>query len=1486
LLGSTQLVSGSIANLQSDDGNYMTFSSYSSYDFQSAESLGESSWSANTEYQDKVVLTFTPATAADYIVIATAEVQGNCVSPPDVKARLYNGTSTWQELIYKVKDITDWYPFSALKRVYLSASSQTLKIQYGLSETTSTAKIRNARLYAFSLSSQYTESEAESSWNTNTNWQDKVALTFTPSTSGDYLIIATANLGGSSTTYSTLVQFLRDGVVQAGPTRETSASEARYTFGVMRKVNLDTTSHTFKIQYRTENTANTAYISHAHIVAIRVDQFSNNYYAESEGESGPTYSNTWYDKVTNTYTAQAADHLIIGSILYKAGSTYSSVGLRLVQGADVDQSPLVEHKDSTDYEGCFMMAKASLSAGSVTDKIQYKGESTYARVKNARLISLQLPIQHAVEVEFTGSSNTDDWTQLNWVVDSAWTTPSVTVTLQLYNYNLGQYPTSGDGYISYTSSATSNTDETKTQTITSNPTYFRDTSGNWKVKVKGVKSTTTQFNLKADLVKYETITQENTPPTAYDQTVSTEEDTPKNITLTASDPDDDPLTYSIVTGSTHGILSGSPPNVTYTPDLNYNGADSFTFKAYDGQAYSNIATVSITVTPVNDPPTAPVVDVTPNLPLTTDDLVCTVTTLSTDPDGDTITYFYEWYKNGILQSDETTVTTALTDTVSSTKTAKGEVWKCVVTPYDGTVNGTSAQDQVTIGNSPPSIEGVDITPDPAYTDDTLTATPYGWSDADGDPEGYTYQWQKWNGASWQDISGETSNTLGPDNFVKGDQIKIICTPFDGEDYGASKEDTITISNSPPSAPVVDVIPDFPVTTDDLVCIIVTPSVDPDGDTVTYTYEWYKNGVLQPEYTTNTVPANATTFGDVWKCVVTPHGSDGPPDSDEVTIGNSPPVLVPIGPKSVNEQTLLSFTALAVDHDVPPQTLTFSLGPGAPSGASITSGGAFTWTPTEAQGPGVYNINITVSDGIAMDYEVIAVTVYEVNQPPVLNAIGSKSVNELSMLSFTATASDVDIPVQTLTFSFGSGAPSGASITSGGYFTWTPTEAQGPGVYSINITVSDGLAIDYEVISVTVYEVNVAPVLNPIGPKSINELSTLSFTATATDSDTPAQTLTFSLGAGAPSGASITSGGYFTWIPTETQGPGVYNINVTVSDGIAIDYEVITVTVNEVNLAPILDPIGAKIVNELSLLTFTATASDPDIPAQTLTFSLGSGAPTGASINPTTGVFTWTPTEAQGPGVYTIRVIVSDGSLTDYEDISVTVNEVNVAPVLNPIGSKSIDELSTLSFTATATDSDLPAQTLVFSLGSGAPSGASITSAGVFSWTPTEAQGPGSFVVRIIVSDGSLTDYEDVTITVNEVNLPPVLSPIGSKTVYAGSLLQFTITASDPDIPAQTLAYLASNLPSGATFNPTTRVFSWQPTSGQVGVYSGIHFEVSDGLLTDSEDITITVKSSGQGGPGGYSVSLKKQAPMFNLATYTILIVLFGAVLSLMKRKRK
>jgi hypothetical protein len=96
----------------------------------------------------------------------------------------------------------------------------------------------------------------------------------------------------------------------------------------------------------------------------------------------------------------------------------------------------------------------------------------------------------------------------------------------------------------------------------------------------------------------------NSAPVAESQSVSTPEDMAVAITLGASDVDGDSLTYTILSMPGNGTLTGTAPDVVYTPGANFNGQDSFTFKASDGGLESNIATVSITVTPVNDAPVA------------------------------------------------------------------------------------------------------------------------------------------------------------------------------------------------------------------------------------------------------------------------------------------------------------------------------------------------------------------------------------------------------------------------------------------------------------------------------------------------------------------------------------------------------------------------------------------------------------------------------------------------------------------------------------------------------------------------------------------------------------------------------------------------------------------------------------------------------------------------------------------------------------------
>src|SRR5438067_6131309 len=130
-----------------------------------------------------------------------------------------------------------------------------------------------------------------------------------------------------------------------------------------------------------------------------------------------------------------------------------------------------------------------------------------------------------------------------------------------------------------------------------------------------------------------TVVHVNHAPVADAQAVTTAEDTAKAIVLTASDIDGDALTFSIVAGPLHGALSGVAPNITYTPAANYNGADSFTFKANDGTVDSSAATVSLTVTAVNDAPLANAQTVT-----TAEDTAKAIVLMATDVDGDALTY--------------------------------------------------------------------------------------------------------------------------------------------------------------------------------------------------------------------------------------------------------------------------------------------------------------------------------------------------------------------------------------------------------------------------------------------------------------------------------------------------------------------------------------------------------------------------------------------------------------------------------------------------------------------------------------------------------------------------------------------------------------------------------------------------------------------------------------------------------------------------------
>jgi PKD repeat protein len=514
----------------------------------------------------------------------------------------------------------------------------------------------------------------------------------------------------------------------------------------------------------------------------------------------------------------------------------------------------------------------------------------------------------------------------------------------------------------------------------------------------------------------------------------------------------------------------------------------------------------------------------------------------------------------------------------------------------------------------------------------------------------------------------------------------------------------------------------------------------------------------------------------------------------VNEANAAPVLSLPTEITIQEGSPLSFVVMASDADSPYNKLTFSL-INAPDGAAIEPDtGRFTWTPGETQGPSTNSVTVRVADDGApslSDIKTFIVMVTEQNIAPALAAIADQTVSEGLPLLFTATATDADLPLQALTFSLEGEAPEGARINpTSGVFFWKPVERQGPSTNVITVKVSDNGSpslSDTKSFTVIIYEVNTVPVIAPIDDRVVFEEMTLTLTVTVTDTDVPAQAVTFSLEAGAPAGASVDPvTGAFRWRPSEAQGPSTNTIVIRVADDgepSLSSTRAFTIVVQELDTAPVLPAIEDRTINEGEMLAFEASAEDADLPANVLTFSL-SEAPEGAAIEAATGRFTWTPTEAQGPSTNLIAVKVSDdspSSLSATNSVMVIVREVNAPPVLGEIGDKTVDEKTLLTFTAVASDADVPPQQLVYSLAPGAPAGSSINPTnGVFTWIPTAAQAATTNIITITVADDgtpSLSDAKTFTVTVAKVYIAPTITaPPEDQTVTLGGSAFFGVAA--------------------------------------------------------------------------------------------------------------
>lgn len=461
----------------------------------------------------------------------------------------------------------------------------------------------------------------------------------------------------------------------------------------------------------------------------------------------------------------------------------------------------------------------------------------------------------------------------------------------------------------------------------------------------------------------------------------------------------------------------------------------------------------------------------------------------------------------------------------------------------------------------------------------------------------------------------------------------------------------------------------------------------------------------------------------------------------------------------------------------------------------------------------------------------------VNHKPVIAAIGTKAIDEGKTLQFAVTGRDIDN--DKITFK-AENLPKGAVLNADtGVFTWKPDNTQ-KGTYNVTFIVTDGKlpdSIDSTIMTINVGDTTTPPELVKIGNRHAKEGQKLEFKIAARDKDNDKLTYYMSAITGTAKGAVLdATTGLFTWV-TDMSTSGTYKVRFQVSDGKNTDYEDVTITIGNVNRAPVITAVGPKTVNEKEKITFGIVATDPD--NDTISYKI-TGLPEGAdfTIDNVGCTFTWTP-DIDQEGQYNIKFFAIDSkNASDIENVKITVNKTNVAPMFNPIGNKTVTEGQKLEFKVVATDIDK--NKITFDV-SGLPTGATFDKAtGAFSWV-TGFSSQGSYKLKFTATDGKLTDSEEIYITVGNVNRPPEFTTVVGKEVSIKEMTQLNLnlTATDPD--DNTVSYTIENLPTGATFDAKTSKFAWLPTFLQAGKYS-IKVIATDGTLATTKDFVIKVEN--------------------------------------------
>ncbi|MEH6395112.1 tandem-95 repeat protein [Pseudoalteromonas sp.] len=954
-----------------------------------------------------------------------------------------------------------------------------------------------------------------------------------------------------------------------------------------------------------------------------------------------------------------------------------------------------------------------------------------------------------------------------------------------------------------------------------------------------------------------TINAVNDAPVAVDNTAQLQEEGSFEVNILGNDSDidsGDSLDISSVTvvsapsnGQTQVTVTGA---IIYTANANYFGSDSFSYTVKDSNgAVSNVATVTMTVEPVNDAPVAQAQTLSLD-----EDASLLITLLATDIENDSLTYRID---NDVTQG-----------TLSQ---QSSDSWLYTPTPdfngsdsftfiaNDGALDSAPVNVNLTVNavNDAPvaTADSVSVNEDSAITI-SLAA-----SDIEGDTLTYQISTQPQNGAVT--LTGSQAVYQGDSHFFGTDSFSFIAN--DGTVDSAPADISVNVT-SVNDVPVISGTPTLSIS--EKIAYSFTPTAaDTEGDSLTFSIT-NKPSWLSFNGTTGLLSGTASNSDvGVYSNIII-SVSDGmdtvslPAFNVTVVNVNDAPMISGTPALNVDQDALYSFTPTA--NDIDGDSLSFSIA-NKPSWAGFDNNtGQLSGTPSNDDVGMTSNVVISVSDGaIITALSGFNITVNNVNDAPTISGTANTTVSEDSLYQFIPSVNDID--GDSLSFSI-SNKPSWADFnTNTGELSGTPDNSNVGSYANITIGVSDGTAsASLAPFTLMVTNTNDAPVGQNFS-FNLDEAATLTVAlangllSNATDDDT-GDTLT-AVGVSQPQFGSLTlnSDGSFSYQHDGSENHAdSFTFQVRDSDGALSAVQTVTLTITAVADAPIAVDDTATTAEDTAI-NFSLVDNDIDAEGDLVAASAAIVLPASKGmVSITNGIATYTP-NANETGVDTFTYTVKDAALNTSAaaTATVTITPVNDMPVVQAVNIN-VDEDTPSVATALrslATDVEDTTPTGDITIVSSPTSGQVVLDqvAGTFVYTPdANVTGQDSFSYTITDSEGGVSLPATVTVNIGAVNDRPVVAD-DSISTDEDTVTTVAILANDSDV--EDSGFNAANVSlenkgTGAGMYDFAEVsvnldgsLAITPSQDVNGVFSFTYtLTDSDGLSSTPATVTLTINA--------------------------------------------